>query len=290
MALTTAQAFTQFAEDIAATEYQKSTTIQARKKTVDARLSDKFPASSDMPFSSGVLMGSAAKNTIIRPFDDIDVLAIFSNANDAWDKYRWDSKAFIYRIRDAYDGVSIQQVGTRGQAIRVFYQTGGHVDVAPVFSVGNSVYKLPNGTGGWIDTAPTVANAWFSNRNQELGYHLAPLVRLAKSWNRAHSRHFHSFHMETVCGKVFSSLGTNYRDALQKFFEWAPNHLSVSDPGGQSGELSTYLTWSAKQALVQALGAAAERAKKANEAESRGDHAEAKRLWKIVLGDSFPTS
>lgn len=234
-------------------------------------------------------MGSAAKGTIIRPFDDIDVLAVFSNAGNAWDKYRRDSKSFIYRIRDAYAGVSIQQVGTRGQAIRVFYKTGGHVDVAPVFHAGNDVYKLPNGTGGWIDTAPTVANEWFLTRNRELNYHLAPLVRLGKAWNRAHSKRMRSFHLETVTGTVFASLGSNYRDALQKFFEWAPDRLSVNDPGGQSGDLSSYLGWTAREQLRQALSSAAERASKALAAEARADHAEAKRLWKILLGDDFPT-
>ncbi|MCF8542781.1 MAG: hypothetical protein K9G24_06845 [Candidatus Nanopelagicales bacterium] len=290
MALTTAQAFAQFLEGLTVTEYQKTSIIEGRKKTVDERLLERFPSTSDMPYWKGILMGSAAKGTIIRPFDDIDVLAVFSNAGNAWDKYRWDSKKFIYRIRDAYTGVSIQQVGTRGQAIRVFYETGGHVDVAPVFDAGSDVYRLPNGTGGWIDTAPTVANQWFSTRNRELGYHLAPLVRLCKSWNRAHSKRMRSFHLETVAGTLFGSLGSNYRDALQKFFEWAPNHLSVNDPGEKGGDLNGYLTWTAREQLRQALSSAAERASKALAAETRADHAEAKRLWKILLGDDFPTS
>ena len=289
MTLTTTQALSKFLEDITATQYQKNTLVPARKRTVDERLFEKFPATSDMPYSKGVLMGSASKGTIIRPVDDVDVLAIFDNVNDAWSKYRYDSKSFIYRIRDAYDGISIQQVGTRGQAVRVFYDGGGHVDVAPVFLRGDGVYHLPDGTGGWLLTAPMVANTWYSDRNKALGFHLGPIVRLLKSWNRAHSKHFHSFHLETVAGVTFSSLGSNYRDALQKFFEWAPGHLSTNDPGGQGGDLSTYLTWTARQNLVQALGVAADRAKKANEAEARGDHAEAKRLWRIILGDSFPT-
>lgn len=290
MTLTTAQAFTQFLGDLTATDYQKTSIIEARKKTVDERLFEKFPDTSDLPYWEGILMGSAKKGTIIRPFDDVDVLAVFSNSKGAWNKYSWDSKSFIYRIRDAYAGVSIQQVGTRGQAIRVFYQNGGHVDVAPVFSAGNDVYKLPNGTGGWIDTAPTIANQWFSTKNQELNYHLAPVVRLAKSWNRAHSHWMRSFHLETVAGNVFSSLGGNYRDALQKYFEWAPSHLHVNDPGGQSGDLYNYLSYPGQQSLLQVLAAGAERAKKATEAEGRGDHTEAKRLWRIILGDDFPTN
>lgn len=289
MALTTAQAFTQFLDGLTATDHQKTVMIPARKKTVDDRLFEKFPSTSDMPYTKGILMGSAAKDTIIRPFDDIDVLAVFSNSGNVWAKYQWDSKSFIYRIRDAYAGVSIQQVGTRGQAIRVFYEKGGHVDVAPVFHAGNEVYKLPNGTGGWIDTAPTVANQWFSTRNQELSHNLAPLVKLVKAWNRAHSMRMRSFHLETVAGTAFASLGSNYREALQKYFEWAANFLNVKDPGGQSGDLSGYLTWNARDQLKQALSSANDRASKALAAEERQDHAEAKRLWRIVLGDDFPT-
>lgn len=289
MTLTTTQAFSKFIEDITATENQKTNFIPSRKNSVDADMTAAFPSTSDLPYLKGILMGSASKNTIIRPLDDIDVLAVFSNENRVWqDKYWNDSQSFIYRIRQAYAGTKIQQVGTRGQAIRVFYQTGGHVDVAPVFRQGNDVYHLPDGKGGWILTAPTVANNWYGDKNKALNYRLGAVVRLAKAWNRAHSKRFRSFHLETVAASMFSSLGSNYRDALQKFFEWAPSRLYVSDPGGYSGDLSSYLTFSGRQNLIDALNAAADRARKANDAEARGDHAEAKRLWRIVLGISFP--
>lgn len=288
MTLTTAQAFAQFLEDITATDYQKTSIINGRKKTVDDRLTEKFPASSDMPYSKGILMGSAKKNTIIRPLDDVDVLAVFSNVNKAWDKYWNDSHGFIYRIRDAYNGVSIQQVGTRGQAVRVFYDGGGHVDVAPVFYKGDDVYHLPDGSGGWLLTAPTVANDWFDDRHKVLSYQLAPIVRLLKAWNRAHSKRLRSFHLETMAATTFSGLGSNHREALQKFFGWASGHLDVDDPGGPGGTLSSYLSWTERQAVLDALRAAEDRATKAIDAESRGDHAEAKRLWRIILGSSFP--
>ena len=83
MTLTTAQAFAQFLDNITATDYQKTSIINGRKKTVDDRLNEKFPSSSDMPYSQGILMGSAKKSTIIRPLDDVDVLAVFSNVNRA---------------------------------------------------------------------------------------------------------------------------------------------------------------------------------------------------------------
>lgn len=285
---TTSQAMAQFLSDISVTDYQKTSIINSRKDRVVENLTAAFPDTSDLSFSRAILMGSAAKGTIVRPIDDIDVLAVFSNANGAWNTYRFDSQAFLYRVRRAYNGLSTAQVGARGQAVRIFFENGGHVDVAPVFSHGNDVYGLPGGDGGWINTAPTVANAWFAKKHADLGYNLAPLVRLLKKWNNAHSKRLRSFHLETITASTFKTLGSNRQSALVSFFEWAPSHLDVGDPGGQSGTLSGYLTWAGRQEVVQALGSAAERARKANEAEARGDHDEAKRLWQIILGSGFP--
>jgi tRNA nucleotidyltransferase (CCA-adding enzyme) len=99
--------------DITITEYQKTSIVEGRRKTVIQNLTAAFPATSDMPFYQGRLMGSAAKGTVVRPPDDIDVLASFSNEKNAWTKYRNDSQAFLYRIKRAYDGLVTAQVGAR---------------------------------------------------------------------------------------------------------------------------------------------------------------------------------
>lgn len=288
MTLTTSQAMAQFLDDISVTDYQKTSIVNARRDRVVQNLTAAFPATSDLPFSQAFLMGSGAKRTIVRPIDDIDVLAVFSNANGAWNKYRLDSQSFLYRVRRAYDGLEVAQVGARGQAVRVFFKNGGHVDVAPVFSHGNDVYGLPNGSKGWINTAPTVATTWFTKRDAELSYNLAPLVRMLKKWNSAHSKRLQSFHLETVAATMFKTLGASRQSGLASFFEWAPNRLTVTDPGGQSGSISDYLGWSQRQEVVRSMNAAAERATKAVAAEKSGNHEEAKRLWRITLGSSFP--
>lgn len=275
MTLTTSQAMAAFLEEISVTDYQKTAIIEGRKNSVVENLTATFPQGSDLPFSHAQLIGSAAKGTIVRPINDIDVLVVFSNENDAWSRYRLDSKSFLYRIRRAYDGIETAEVGARGQAVRVFFQTGGHVDVAPVFFHGNDVYGLPRGDGGWINTAPIVANRWFAGRHSDLGYNLVPLVRLLKKWNGAHSARLRSFHLETLTATVFRTLGTNRQSGLMSFFEWAPSRLDVVDPGGQSGALSGYLSWTSRQEVIQSLGVAADRAARAQSAEIDGDHQEA---------------
>ena len=130
------------------------------------------------------------------------------------------SRDFLYRIRNAYNGCLTQQVGARGQAVRVLFQAGGHVDVAPMFWEGGDDSWLPDGSNGWLKAAPLKANDWFAQENADLSYNLAPMVRLLKQWNLSHSKRFRSFHLETMAANSFSKLGTSYRDALAKFFEW----------------------------------------------------------------------
>ena len=158
----------------------------------------------------------------------------------------------------------------------MFFERGGHVDVAPVFIKSTDVYLLPSGGGSWIPTSPFIANKWFADKNAELSYNLAPLVRLLKKWNVAHSKRLRSFHLETMAGHTFSSLNSNGRAGLQKFFEWASSHLDVNDPGGQSGLLSGYLTWNARGEVSRSFEVAADRATKAIEAEDSGNHEEAR--------------
>ena len=178
-------------------------------------------------------------------------------------------------------------MGARGQAVRVFFKSGGYVDVAPVFENGDN-YIIPVGDKTWLTTSPLKANAWFEEKNKELSYHLKPMVRLVKKWNKEHSSYFSSFHLETIAANTFTSLGSNYRDALMKFFSWAPSYISVFDPAGFSSDLSSYLTYQQRTNAIQALNTAYERAKKAVDAEDAGDYDEAKRLWSIILGNDFP--
>jgi hypothetical protein len=76
---------------------------------------------------------------------------------------------------------------------------------------------------------------------------------------------------------------------MNKFFEWGPDHIGVSDPAGHFGRLDDYLSRTDLAAINSRFSEALDRSHRALDAESNGDHAEAKRLWRIELGDEFPT-
>jgi hypothetical protein len=96
------------------------------------------------------------------------------------------------------------------------------------------------------------------------------------------------FDGEVVAAAVFSSLGSDSRDACEKFFRWAQYNLSVLDPAGHGGDLSSYLTPARRASLLMNLECARIRAEKANAAEATGDHRESIRLWRIIFGEEFP--
>jgi hypothetical protein len=285
MATTTAKAFSDFGEKLRLTPNQE-TTVRQRRSRVAQILGDAFPASSNMPLTTTRIIGSANRNTIIRPLDDVDVLAVFDDTH-VWSTYQYDSTKFLYRIRDALTQYNIQLVGARGQAVRLFYTQPPHVDIAAVVPYG-SQYLIPRGDGAWLVTDPDGVDKLLGDRQTALGGNLRPLVRLLKRWNNVHSKRMRSFHLEMVAQTTFSSLSSNMRTASMRFFEWAGNYLDVADP--TSGEsLGSRLTWTQRQNILDSFSTAHGRAQKAVNFEAGGDHASAIGQWKLVFGNEFPS-
>lgn len=288
MATTTAKAFEDFRGILALTESQL-TMISQRREITEGYLQKSFGSSSNLILSKTILIGSAGRKTIIRPVEDVDVMAIFNNTNNIFDKYRYDSKLFIYRIRDALNEYQVQVVGARSQAVRLFYKANPHVDIAPVFRWDTGGFIIPNGSGGWNKTDPILHDTYMAERDKVLDYYLKPLIKMLKRWNLEHSSYFRSFHLEILTASLFSKLGSNYRQALEMFFRTSQGRLSVFDPADHSTDLSNYLSLSQRQNLVSNLDNAHQRSVKALNAESAGDHKESIHQWQMIFGSEFPS-
>lgn len=292
MISTVPQAFVEFEARLRPTDIQK-TNIDSRRVAAAKYLCQSFGPDSDMKLLSTKTIGSAGRSTIIRPIDDVDVLAVFEDA--AFYQYRNDSRKFLYRVRDALDKYNVKVVGARGQAVRLFYEQSPHVDIVPAVKRDSGGFFIPSGDTDfwgrhqWLVTDPDLHARWMSEKNMALNYNLKPLARLLKRWNREHSSYLRSFHLEVMVAETFSSLSGNRRTASQKFFEWAGDNISVKDPAGHSGDLSNYMTWHSKCQLRSLLDSSSRRAKKAIEAEEAGNQAEEFRLWRIIYGSEYPS-
>lgn len=292
MALTVAQAFNEFAEKLKPTPTQQ-TTVTERRANVEKFLGEKYGATSNMPLQHVKVIGSAARKTLIRPVEDVDVFAVFDDSQ-VWSRYQSDSKQLLYRVREAYAGYSVKTVGSRGQAVRLFYTSGPNVDVTPAFPLYDilgvhQAYVIPRGDGGWQTTDPYEHTDYIAHRNTALGGNLKPLVRLLKRWNRKHSSRLGSFHLEVLTASLFSGLGSNSRENLDDFFYYAGGRLHVNDPAGHSGDLAGGFTYEREQAIKQSFATAAAQVKRARDAEAAANAPEALRQWRIVFGDEFPS-
>jgi hypothetical protein len=287
---TTAQAFDAFVAKISLTDPQKAD-VQAKRQKTEDYLREAFSASSTMPLKRVILIGSADRGTLIRPPDDVDVMAQFTNQDKVFEQYRHKSGDFLQRIRNALQAkTSLAQIGARGQAVRLFYTSGPHVDIAPVFAWSGGGFALPSGDGGWITTDPEKQATWMADRRTKLGQNLTPVIKIAKRWNQVHSSRLRSYHLEVMVASMFGTMGSNWRNAMKCVFDWGPGYLDVKDPAGHSGKLGSYLTQTTRQAVVSRFNEAQTRAENALAAEAAGKHEEAKRLWRIELGDEFPVS
>jgi predicted nucleotidyltransferase len=287
---TTAQAFDAFVAKISLTDAQKAD-VKAKRQKTEEYLREAFPASSTLPLKRVILIGSADRGTLIRPPEDVDVMAEFTNKQKVFELYRHKSSDFLQRIRNALQAeTSLAQIGARGQAVRLFYMNGPHVDIAPVFAWSTGGFALPSGDGGWITTDPEKQAAWMAERRTKLGQHLTPVIKIAKRWNRVHSSRLTSYHLEVMVASMFGTMGGNWRNALKCVFDWGPGYLDVKDPAGHSGNLGSNLTQPTRQAAISRFNEAKTRAENALAAEASSDHEEAKRLWRIELGDEFPLS
>jgi hypothetical protein len=289
MATTAAKAFDEFHDLITPTPAQKQR-VNDRAATGKAYLERFFGPDHEMPVKRVVMMGSAARDTQVRPLTDLDVLAEFSNENGVFEKYRYDSHAFVRRIRDTFDArTQIAWIGVRGQAVRLFYKDDLHVDIAPVFGWSGGGFALPSGDGRWLTTDPFAQQEWSDEKQRQFDGLYRRRVRMLKRWNRVHGRRLSSYHLEVMVGHVFSTMGKDSRDALWRFFQWAPGHLHVSDPAGYGGDLAEELSNTETRAVLHSFRSSEERAGRAVRTELDGDHAEAIRQWGVVLGEEFPT-
>lgn len=281
--------FNEFHARIQLTENQKET-MNSRVTRTRELLEKAFPSTDSSPLQSATLMGSGARDTLIRPLQDIDIFATFTNKDGIFEDYRRDSKKFLYRIRERVDAkTSVEKVGARGQAVRLFYTDNLHVDIAPAFKWKGDGYALPAGDGTWLTTDPLIQTKWAEERNASLDNLYKRRVRMLKRWNQVHSARFSSWHLEVLVQEVLTAMTRNSREDLTRFFGLAASNVHVDDPDGHGGDLADYLTRDQEIQIMDLLMKSYERAKKALQAEGKGDAQESIRLWRVLLGEEFPS-
>jgi hypothetical protein len=259
-------------------------TIAARRDQVENVLRSLFRPHSSLPLVGVATIGSAGRDTMIRPLDEVDVFAVFSAATGAWKRFRFDSTGLLTAIREAVGGDQVEVIGSRGKALRLVYGAAPDVHLIPAFDHPRAGYVMADGVGGWLPTRPERHASWMAG----FGAAVASTVRLLKFWNRVYGSHLRSFHLEALTGCVVGARGLDTRQALLQVFTAGERGLEAYDPAGVGGDLSCYLTEPDAAALTEAFAFARTHAAQAVAAEAVADHEEAISMWRLVFGPTLP--
>lgn len=188
-------------------------TLQAR---LDACFGDKL--------KSQFRFGSSTRGTILpRSMDensDIDYMIVFDGDDNVPQTYLDRLKRFA----EVYYGRS----GIYQSSPTIVLELN-HIkfDLVPAKTAWLSGYKIPNGSGGWMNTDPNDFNSILEEKNKSNSSLIKPTIRLAKYWNAENGYVYDSFSFEKWIVNLWFWNCTNQKD----YFFYVINKLPMdSEP------------------------------------------------------------
>lgn len=250
-------------------------------------------------------IGSASRNSGLRSFSDLDVMAKLPIDLVRRGSGFVSSDTTIKHVRAALSTTFPRtEIGKDEQAIVVQFAAGSRsVDVVPavwlesiaVPALGRQrpVFAIPDGNGGWLPTSPAAHGDYITREDERARWKLGPTARLVKFWRYCRAQHvpLQSFHVELVLAQEGICTGPrSYSSCLTAAFTTLAHRSGTAlvDPLGISPAIPAASTAAKRKGCRRALHHAAEHACKAFDAELQGDFQEAWRQWNIVFNGQFP--
>lgn len=264
-------------------------------QSVRARLQKSFN------LKNHVFMGSTARQTALKGYSDVDLLAVLPRDVLKWGNGWISSDTFIRNVRDDLDErFHATDVRCDKQAIVIQFGGGAEpVDVVPgvfhEFKTAHKVpvFRIPDGNGDWLETAPAAHNNYIKTEIERSGGKLAKTIQLVKHWRncRAPSIPLASIHLELLLASSGICVGPkSYARCLFEAFQLLHKRecRGLHDPSGLTGVLYAVRTDAQAERLVNAVDHALEHSNSALIAEQNKDWQEAHRQWSIVFNGEFP--
>ena len=247
-----------------------------------------------------VIIGSYSRDTGIRGYSDIDLLAVFPRKNAKWGKSRVASTTFLDTVRnDLIDRYPQTQIRRDQVAVVVRFAAGQEcVDIVPGIFGGmsgkRSLYEIPDGNGGWMSTGPESHNTYLKNEIRRSRGKLCRTVQLIKYWRECRTPRIElsSFHLELLLASNGICVGAKtYTDCLIDAFSLLAERdcRGLLDPLGIAGIIPACKTEARKKDALRSVLHSREHAMRALNAELKRDIRESFRQWNIVFNGQFPS-
>ena len=272
------------------------TELQAARQhlaTIRTRLETEFEVSKCFP------IGSFARGTSIRGFSDTDLLAVFRKTVFTWGDNLINSDTALEKVRVALaERYPNSDVYKDGIAIAVSFSDGRHVDVVPgvfdsMFKEKWPIYLIPDGSGTWMQTSPSLYDAYLSGANTESGSKMLYVAQLMKFWRECREPRIplSSFHIEMVLASEEVCKGVkSYSNCMLEILRSLSRRecRAMRDPYGIAGNIPAVKTASQRERALASVTNSRDHAESAVSADRRGDLNEARRQWDIVFNTKFP--
>lgn len=261
--------------------------------TIRTRLETEFEV------SKCIAVGSFARGTSIHDFSDTDLLAVFRKTVFTWGDNLISSDTALEKVRVAlaarYPNSNVYKDGI---AIAVSFSDGQHVEVVP--GVFDSMYKdkwpvylIPDNSGGWMQTCPSLYDAYLFGANTQSGSKLLYVAQLMKFWRECRDPRIplSSFHIEMVLAyEEVCKVATTYADCMLEILRSLARRecRAMHDPYGIAGNIPAVKSASQRERSLASVISSRDHAASAVYADSRGDFNEARRQWDIVFNTKFP--
>jgi hypothetical protein len=187
--------------------------------------------------------GSVQKHTYVDGLSDVDALVAL-NTHELEDAAPSKIKeAFAERLRNRLPGTKIE-VGSMAVTVQF---ADAEIQLVPVIRRGRSVQISDEKGEGWTPIQPRQFARKLREVNQQLGYKLVPVIKLAKAVLAVvpEDRRLIGYHTEALALRVFADYNgpLTPKAMLMHFFKAAPGEISqrIQDRTRQSRYVDEYL-------------------------------------------------
>lgn len=270
-----------------------------------------------------IKFGSFARNTKIRPLDDIDLILAFAGNGSTYTTFSYGKNYNIYVPSEAKslrklcnDGGVLNSIKLVNKivsslnciehyksaeihrrqeaAILSLSSYDWTFDIVPAFHTDADYYLIPDGSGGWKATDPRIDQNLVTSCNQNYNGEILQIVRILKYWN------FRAL-MPTIPSYLFEIIIINYFNSQGEISKWIDFNLknfwyhlsskiygSVIDPKKFQGDMNT-LSYDEREKISEKSKSTYEEAVEAIRIEiDEKDQKKSINKWRRIFGNDFP--
>lgn len=267
--------------------------------------------------------GSFARNTKIRPLDDIDLMLAFSADGSTYTTISYGKKYSLSIPESATnlrklcnDDGSLNSIKVVNKIvlslnnIEQYKKSEKHrrqeaatlnlssynwtFDIVPCFYTDTGYYLIPDGNGFWKASDPRIDQERVNNLNTKHDKYLLQLIRISKYWKNI-------TYMPDIPSYLFECFLLNFAESESKlqsfvdlnftnFLGYLKNCIfySVPDPKGFQGELNS-LSLDEQKRIYEKVEACHKIALEANTLEVNDQNIKgAINKWRLIFGAQFP--